>query len=299
MKYRHDVVVRIVVAGGSGFLGTALRTTLQAAGHEVIQLVRREATKPEQLSWDPAKPIELPKDTAAVINLCGAGVGDRRWTDKYREEIRDSRVTSTTTLADAVARQGTTVFINASGVGFYGDNKDREVDESSPAGDDFLAGVVVEWEAAAARASAAGCRVVVLRTGWPLDRRGGFLQPQLLPFKLGVGGKLGDGRHWIPWISLTDWLRAAQFVLASDAISGPVNMVGPSPVTNAEFTKALARALHRPAIFRIPRHALRVLYGQFGDEVFTSLRVLPKALRDNGFEYKHSTLPQALDAALR
>lgn len=287
------------MAGSSGFLGTALRTTLQTAGHEVIQLVRHAATTPEQLRWDPAKPIELPEDTAAVVNLCGAGVGDRRWTDKYRAEIHDSRVTPTATLAEAAARQGIEVFMSASGVGFYGDNEDREVDESSPAGDGFLADVVVEWEAAAARAGAAGCRVVVLRTGWPLDHRGGFLQPQLLPFKLGVGGRLGDGRHWIPWISLTDWLRAAQFVLGNDAIRGPVNMVGPTPVTNAEFTKVLARALHRPAIVPIPRLALRVLYGQFGEEVFTSLRVLPKVLRDNGFEYNHPTLPQALEVALQ
>lgn len=289
--------MRIVVAGGSGFLGRPLMKTLQAAGHEVIQLVRRPATDVRQRTWDPARPVELPGDTDAVVNLCGANVG-HRWTDRYRKVIRDSRVIPTSTLAEAVARQGIPVLVNASGVDFYGDTGDRTVDESSHAGDNFLAGLSVEWEGATAAASAAGTRVVLLRTGMPLHRDGGLLKPQLLPFRLGVGGKLGNGRQWVPWLSLTDWLRAALFVLTNEQVSGPVNMVGPQPVTNAEFTKALAHALHRPAVWRIPKLAVKVLYGQYGVEGFHSRRAMPKVLSGNGFEYRHKTLPEALAQAL-
>lgn len=289
--------MRIVIAGGSGFIGRSLIPALGKAGHEITQLVRREPTLPTQLRWDPARPVELPPGTDAVINLCGVGVGDRRWNVEYKKQIRNSRVVPSRTLAQAVTHQGIPVLINAAGVGFYGECGDRVVDESAPAGDDFLAHLAVEWEGAAL--SATDARVVVMRTGMPLDRRGGFLKPQLLPFQLGVGGKLGNGRHWVPWISFTDWLRAVQFVLTSEQIRGPVNMVGPDPATNAEFTRALAHALHRPAIFRIPKLAIHVLYGEFANEAFRSLRVVPRVLLDNGFTYQHPTLPEALDAALK
>lgn len=288
--------MRIVVAGGSGFLGQPLIRALRDSGHEITQLVRRPAATPEQQTWEPGLPVELPADTGAVINLCGAGVGDHRWTDEYKKLIRDSRVVPTTTLAEAVARQGVPLLINASGVGFYGDTGDRKVDESSPPGDDFLARLSVEWERAAATAKPA--RVVTLRTGMVLDRNGSFLKAQLLPFRLGLGGKLGNGKQWVSWISLADWLGAVQFIIGDERIAGPANLVGPDPVTNADFTKAFAAALHRPAIFRIPKLAIRVLYGEFADEVFQSSRAIPKVLHDNGFTHQHPTLPQALAAAL-
>jgi uncharacterized protein (TIGR01777 family) len=288
--------MRIVVAGASGFLGHPLMRRLRAAGHEVTQLVRRGTTKPEQVTWDPAEPIHLPDDTGAVINLCGASIG-HRWTDAYRREIRESRVRPTATLAQAVAAQGIPVLINASGVGIYGDTGDREVTEQSPPGDasEFLVGVNIEWEAAALAASSQ--RVVFLRTGLPIDQAGGFLKPQLLPFRLGVGGKLGNGRQWVPWISLTDWLNAAMFVLEHE-IDGPVNMVGPEPVTNAEWTKALGQALHRPALMPVPRLAVRILFGEYSDEGYRSMRVKPQALLAEGFTFTHSTAREALQHAL-
>jgi uncharacterized protein len=290
--------MRILVAGASGFLGTPLRHELVSAGHEVTQLVRRPATKPDQMTWDPAKPITLPGGTDAVINLCGVSIG-QRWTQSYRDLIRSSRIVPTATLSQAVARQGIPLLINASAVGFYGETGDRAVDEGSGPGDDFLARLAIDWEAATRPAADAGARVVRLRTGMPLDKSGGFLKPQLLPFRLGIGGKLGSGAQWIPWISRRDWLRSAMFVLAEPRIDGPVNLVGPDPVTNAEFTKALARALHRPALMPVPRLGVRILFGEYAEEGYRSLRVMPKVLRDSGFEYEHPTLTSALAEALR
>ncbi len=287
--------MRIVVAGGSGFLGHPLMHRLWAAGHEVTQLVRRPATKPEQVTWDPSQRLRLPDDTAAVINLCGASIG-HRWTDAYRRELRDSRLRPTTTLAEAVVTQRIPVLLNASGVGFYGDTGDREVTESSGPGDtgDFLVGLNVAWEAAA---EAAAQRIVLLRTGLPLHADGGFLKPQLLPFRLGVGGKLGSGRQWVPWISLADWIEAVMFLLDND-IHGPVNLVGPNPVTNAEWTQALAQALHRPAIMPIPKFAVRTLFGEYAMEGYRSMRVKPEVLLTQGFTFQHETAQAALADAL-
>jgi len=290
--------MRIVVAGGSGFLGTPLRHELASAGHEVTQLVRRPAVKPDQLTWDPAEPVTLPADTGAVINLCGVSIG-HRWTQSYRDLIRSSRIVPSSTLAKAVARQRIPLLMNASAVGFYGETGDRVVDEGSGPGDDFLARLAIDWEGATRPASEAGARVVRMRTGMPLDKEGGFLKPQLLPFRLGIAGKLGSGRQWIPWISLRDWLRAAMFVLAEPRIEGPVNLVGPDPVTNAEFTKALARALHRPALMPVPKLGVRILFGEYAEEGYRSLRAMPKVLQDNGFKYEYATFASALAEALR
>ncbi len=290
--------MRIVVAGGSGFLGRPLIKELRAAGHDITQLVRRPATKPEHLTWDPSAPIQLPEDTGAIINLCGAGIG-HRWTDAYRKELHDSRVFPTRTLAHAAAAQKIPVMINASGVGIYGDSGDKELTEKSGAPQtDFLARVGVEWEGAAKPAREAGTRVVLLRTGFPLHKSGGSLKPQLLPFKLGIAGKLGNGRQWVPWISLEDWLRAALFVLDNDAIAGPVNMCGPKPVTNAEFTKALGEAVHRPAIFPVPKIAVRLLFGEYAEEGYRSYRAFPTVLSSNGFVFHHPSVRTALKAAL-
>lgn len=290
--------MRIVVAGASGFLGQPLLSTLRTAGHEVVQLVRRPAADASERQWDPAEPIRLPEGTDAVVNLCGVGVSDRRWTDEYQALILSSRVVPTVTLARAVADQRIPVLVNASGVGFYGDTGDHEVTELSPPGDDFLAGVSRHWEQATAPASDAGARVVMLRTGYPLHRDGGFLKAQLVPFKMGIGGRLGSGRQWVPWMSLYDWLGATQFLVETDKVEGPVNMVGPSPVTNAQFTKAFGAELHRPTVMPIPKAALKILYGEFGNEAYRSLRVMPGALTAAGFPYRHRTIAQALHAAL-
>ncbi|NES29637.1 TIGR01777 family protein [Micromonospora terminaliae] len=297
--------MRILMAGVSGFLGTRLVDRLTTDGHQVTRLVRRAPRTPDERQWNPSAAQLDPQvvaDADAVVNLAGAGVGDKRWNDAYKGLIRSSRVDSTTTLAITIAglpaADRPAVLVNASAVGWYGNTGDRTVEEDAPAGEGFLADVCRVWEAATRPAEDAGTRVVRLRTGLPLHRDGGMLKPQLLPFRLGVGGKLGNGRQWLPWISLYDWLDAVAFLLARDDLAGPVNVVGPAPVTNAEFTRELARQLHRPAIMPIPALALKVALGGFAHEALTSTRVLPGVLGKAGFAWTHPDLPGALRAAL-
>jgi uncharacterized protein (TIGR01777 family) len=297
--------MRILMAGSSGFLGTRLVDRLRADGHQVVRLVRREPHGADEVRWTPSSGHLDPATVAgtdAVINLAGAGVGDKRWTDAYKRLLRSSRVDTTATLATTIAglpaADRPKVLINASAIGWYGDTGDREVTEDAPAGDGFLADLCRVWEAATRPAEDAGVRVVRLRSGYPLHRDGGFLKPQLLPFRLGIGGRFGSGRQWTPWISLHDWIAATVFVLERDDIAGPVNLVGPAPVTNAEFTRDLAAALHRPAILPIPAAALRVGLGGLAGDLLTSARVLPGVLGQAGFSHRHQTLPAALQAAL-
>ncbi|MGC4896849.1 TIGR01777 family oxidoreductase [Micromonospora sp. DT31] len=297
--------MRILMAGASGFLGTRLADCLAADGHQIIRLVRRSPRTPAERQWNPSAAQLDPQvvaDADAVVNLAGAGVGDKRWTDDYRRLIRTSRVDTTTTLAVTIAGlpagDRPEVLLNSSAVGWYGNTGDRTVTEDAPAGDGFLADVCRVWEAATRPAEDAGVRVVRLRTGLPLHRDGGLLKPQLLPFRLGVGGKLGNGRQWVPWISMRDWLNATAFLLARTDLAGPVNVVGPTPVTNAEFTRELARQLHRPAIMPIPAVALKVALGGFAQEALTSARVLPGVLDRAGVVWAHPDLPGALHAAL-
>ncbi|WP_422734887.1 TIGR01777 family oxidoreductase [Micromonospora sp. WMMD558] len=297
--------MRILMAGASGFLGTRLADLLTADGHEVTRLVRRPPRTPDERQWSPSAAQLDPAVMAAadaVVNLAGAGVGDRRWNDEYRRIIRSSRVDTTTTLAITIAglpaADRPEVLVNSSAVGWYGNTGDRTVEEDSPAGEGFLADVCRVWEAATRPAEDAGVRVVRLRTGLPLHRDGGLLKPQLLPFRLGIAGRLGSGRQWLPWISMEDWLNAAAFTIARADLAGPVNAVGPAPVTNAEFTRELARQLHRPAIIPIPALALKVALGGFAQEALTSARVLPGVLTKAGFTYRHPDLRSALHAAL-
>jgi hypothetical protein len=297
--------MRILTAGVSGFLGTRLVDRLTADGHEIVRLVRHPPRKPGEVQWNPAAGQLDPAALAgvdAVINLAGAGVGDRRWTDGYKEVLRSSRVDSTATLATTIAGRPPAdrpkVLLNASAIGWYGDTDDRAVEEDAPAGDGFLPDLCRVWEAATGPAEDAGVRVVRLRTGLPLHRDGGLLKPQLLPFKLGIAGRLGSGRQWLPWISLADWLSATALLLARDDIAGPVNVVGPAPVTNAEFTRDLAAALHRPAVIPIPGFALQIVLGEFAIEALKSAKVLPGVLSRAGFGYQHRDLPAALRAAL-
>ncbi|MEU5944565.1 TIGR01777 family oxidoreductase [Micromonospora sp. NPDC047465] len=298
--------MRILMAGASGFLGTRLVDRLTADGHQVTRLVRRPPRAPDERQWDPSAAQLDPATVAeadAVVNLAGAGVGDRRWNDGYRQVIRSSRVDTTTALAITIAGlpdgDRPRVLLNSSAVGWYGNTGDRTVEEDAPAGEGFLADVCRVWEAATRPAEDAGVRVVRLRTGLPLHRDGGLLKPQLLPFKLGIAGRLGSGRQWLPWISLVDWLDAAVFLLARDDVAGPVNVVGPAPVTNADFTRELARQLRRPAIIPIPALALKVALGGFAHEALTSTRVLPGVLTEAGFAFRHPDLAGALRAALR
>lgn len=293
------------MAGASGFLGTALAGRLSADGHEVVRLVRHPASGPAEVSWHPSAG-QLDRSAlagaGAVVNLAGAPIA-HLWTERYKKQLIGSRVDSTTTLATALAglppEARPPVLVNASGVHWYGDTGDRPVEEDQPPGEGFMPDLCRVWEAATRPAEDVGVRVVRLRTGYPLHRSGGFLKPQLLAFRLGLGGRLGSGRQWQPWISLHDWMAAVAFALSHADLSGPVNMVGPAPVTNADFTRELAAAVHRPALIPAPGLAIRLALGGLGSSMLDSLRVMPAALTRAGYQYRHPTLKSALEAALR
>jgi len=303
-KSGHAERMRILIAGASGFLGTHLVDRLHDDGHDVTRLVRRTPEAVDEVSWQPSAGQLDPAAVAAadaVINLAGVGVGDKRWTASYKSQIRSSRVDSTGTIAQVIRKlpeaDRPAVLLQGTAVGWYGDTGDREVTEDAPAGNDFLADLCRVWEAAARPAEDAGTRVVLMRTGLPLDGGGGLLKPQLLPFRMGVGGKLGGGKQWLPWIALADWLSAVTFLLEHE-VAGPVNIVGPAPVTNATFTEVFGRLLHRPTIMPIPGIALHVALGGFAGEALKSQRVLPGVLSRTGFTWAYPTLEEALRVAL-
>ena len=294
----------VVVTGATGLIGRALVTSLRAAGHPVTRLVRAaDATRPGGVTdsrWDPAaRTIDAAAlDGAwAVVHLAGAGIAGK-WTEEHKRAVTDSRVKGTTLLATTLAKldRKPTVFASGSAIGFYGDRGDETLDESSKAGAGFLADVVTRWEAATAPAEAAGIRTAHLRTGIVLSTKGGALKQQLLPFKLGLGGRLGSGAQYLPWITLDDEVAAIQFVLDTPSLHGPVNLTAPNPVTNASFTKALGGALHRPTLIPIPLVALRALYGSemVQEMLLSSARVLPKALLAEGFTFGKTDVASAL-----
>lgn len=289
----------IAVSGSSGLIGSALAGALEARGHTIKRLVRRPARRSDEISWDPAREqldARALEGVDAVINLAGENLA-RRWTAGARDRIRSSRVNGTTMLARALAAMPTKprVMLSASAVGIYGNRGDEILDESSTLGNDFLASVCKDWEGATAPAADAGIRVVHLRTGIVLSRREGVLAKLLLPFRLGLGGRLGDGRQWMSWIALTDLVAALAFLLRAEAVSGAVNLVAPNPVMNAEFARTLAHVLGRPAVFPVPRFALTLLFGQMAeDTILSSQRVRAGRLLDNGFKFKLPTLDEAL-----
>ena len=290
--------MRIAVTGSTGMIGTALGGQLKAEGHTVLRLVRRKPNSAEEVQWDPAAgTIDLAalEGVDAVIHLAGAGVGDKRWTPKYRATILNSRLLGTTTIANAVTALKPKVFISASAIGFYGETGNRAVVETDRGGEEFLSAVCREWEAAADLAT--GVRTVKIRTGLVLDPTGGALGRLLPFFRLGIGGKLGSGKQWWSWITLHDEIKAIIHCLNTD-ISGPVNLTSPNPVTNQEFTGTLARALHRPALFPVPGIALKILVGGFASDILGSAKVLPKALQDSGFVWDYPHLTTALEALI-
>jgi len=290
--------MRIAVTGSTGMIGTALVGQLKAEGHTVLRLVRRKANSAEEVQWDPAAgTIDLAalEGVDAVIHLAGAGVGDKRWTPKYRATILNSRLLGTTTIANAVTALKPKVFISASAIGFYGETGNRAVVETDRGGEEFLSAVCREWEAAADLAT--GVRTVKIRTGLVLDPTGGALGRLLPFFRLGIGGKLGSGKQWWSWITLHDEIKAIIHCLNTD-ISGPVNLTSPNPVTNQEFTGTLARALHRPALFPVPGIALKIIVGGFASDILGSAKVLPKALQDSGFVWDYPHLTTALEALI-
>jgi uncharacterized protein (TIGR01777 family) len=296
----------VLVTGSSGFIGSALLPALVDAGHRPIRAQRGpSALGPDTLAWDPrAGTIDRAAmaGIGAVVHLAGAGIGDRRWTRARRREILESRTAGTRLLAETLAAldAGPSVLVSGSAIGYYGDRGDEVLTEHSAPGSGFLADVCMQWEAATAPATDAGIRVVTVRTGIVIGRGGGVLARMLAPFRLGLGGRIGPGSQWMSWVSLADEVRAIVGAIESEALSGPVNVTAPAPVTNTEFTKTLARVLHRPAFLPTPLLALEAVYG--GDLVRELLvggqRVQPEALVATGFEFEHPSLEGAIRAAL-
>lgn len=288
----------IAIAGSSGLIGTALVYALRATDRRVLRIVRRAPSNADEVFWNPDTGEFDPATLAgvdAVVNLCGVNVGEKRWSGAFKQSLRDSRIGPTEVLATAVAEAGVPVLVNASAVGYYGDTGPRITDETAPPGDGFLANLCVDWEAATWPARQDGARVVLVRSGLVLAQAGGMLGRLKPLFSLGLGARLGNGRQYMPWISLEDEIRALLFAISHDELSGPVNLTGPAPVTNAEFTTAVGRAVNRPTPLMVPGFALRAALGEFADEgLLGGQRAIPAALERAGFVFHHNTIGEAL-----
>jgi hypothetical protein len=294
---------RVLVSGSSGLIGSALIPSLRSRGFHVVRLVRGGSASGDQIAWDPSQPLspEVVSGFQAIVHLSGETVANR-WTDSKKAEIRSSRVDSTRNLAQALARteKRPQVFVSASAIGIYGNRGDEVLREESSPGDDFLADVCREWEAAAEPAADAGVRCVQIRTGVVLSSVGGALQKMLPPFRMGVGGNLGSGRQWMSWIHIQDMVGAINHILKTDLLAGPVNLVAPNPVTNAEFTKTLGAVLSRPTIFPVPAFVIKLAFGQMAEEVLlTSQRVEPAKLVSGGYPFQYSDLRKALESVIK
>ena len=299
---------RILISGASGMLGSALVRAFTANQISVVRLVRNVGLdNPGEISWSPqsspatANPSQL-EDFNTVIHLSGANIAARRWTAAYKKEIVESRVNTTKALCELLAglKNPPQTLLCASATGIYGDRDDEILTEASAPGTGFLAETCAAWEAAAQPAKAAGIRVVHLRFGVALSPEGGALARMLPLFRLGLGGRLGSGRQWMDWISPSDIVSAVSHIIATPQLAGPVNMVAPTPVTNAEFTQILAKALHRPAIFPAPAFALRAAVGEMADEaILASVRAIPAQLTQSGFQFQHPQLATALESMLK
>lgn len=295
--------MRVVIAGSSGLIGTSLVASMRAAGHEVLRLVRRKAAAPDERGWDPyAGRIDdgTFEGVDAVINLCGAGIADKRWDDARKQVLHDSRVVPAEVLSAACVEHGVPALVSSSGAHFYGDTASRLVDEDAPGGHTFMSRLTQDWEAATSAAREGGVRVVLMRTAVVISPSGGVFGRLKPVFQFFLGGKLGSGEQFFPWVSLDDVVSVYRFVVEHEEVSGPVNVAGPAPVTNAEFTKAVATALSRPAPWTVPAFALKTLLGgEMAQELLLSGPGLtPKVLERHGFHFLHPTLPAALNAAV-
>lgn len=295
--------MRISITGSHGLIGRALTQHLRRQGHEVVRLVRSTPVSPDERHIDlEAGRIEAPglADVDAVVNLAGAGIADARWTKARKRDLRASRLATTLTLVQALGEaERCQVLLSGSAIGFYGDRGDEQLDETSTTGRGFLAQLVRDWESTADEAPD-GVRVVLLRTGHVIAGNGGLIGKQALIYKLGLGGRIGSGRQWVSWISLRDWVRAAEHLLTS-SVHGPVNLVGPAPVRNLELTRALGRVFRRPTWLPLPLPVARLMFGSemVADAMLAGQRVEPAALLDDGFDFTDRTIEQALRGALR
>jgi len=299
--------MKIVIAGGSGFLGRPLAAALAADGHEIVTLTRSAkapgSPKARAVAWTPdgsagAWSAEI-DGAGAIVNLAGESIAGRRWSDAQKQRILDSRVSATRSLVAAIAaaKNPPPVFLSGSAVGYYGPRGDEKIPEDTPPGSDFLANVCVQWEAEAKRAPSAATRLVCLRTGLVLERDGGALPQMLPPFRFGVGGPVGSGRQYWPWIHRADWIGLVQWAIRTPTVSGAINLTAPNPVTNAEFAKALGRAMHRPAFMPAPAFALKLMLGEMAEGLLLSgQRAVPERPEQLGFTFRYSRVDDALAA---
>ena len=297
--------MRILISGASGLIGSALRPALVADGHSTAALVRKPPAG-DQVQWNPAAPLDPGAlgNFDAIVHLAGKNIAGR-WTDKFKREVRESRVQGTRTLATAAAESfrqagNPRIFVAASAIGYYGNRGDEVLTESSSRGEGFLADVCQQWEDAAAPAANAGIRVVHLRLGVVLTKDGGALRAMLPAFRFGLGGPVGNGRQYMSWVTLDDVVRAFRFALTTDALSGPANVAAPQPVRNRDFARTLGAALHRPAFFPLPAFVVNALFGEMGESLLlASARVQPATLTAGGFQFMHTDLAEALHVTLR
>jgi uncharacterized protein (TIGR01777 family) len=296
--------MKVLISGSHGLVGSALAASLEESGHQVFSLVRHAPKSPKEIEWHPNQGTLTTANLEgmdAVVHLAGESIASGRWTDEKKQAIRDSRIKSTTLLAEALDKLDAppATLINASAIGYYGDRGDEILSERAAPGNDFLARVCADWEEATEAATRKNIRVVKARFGVILSTEGGALKKMLTPFRLGVGGKVGTGKQWMSWIALEDVIGGLLFVLNNEALSGPVNFVAPNPVTNAAFTKALGTALSRPTIFPVPAFGARLVFGEMADALLlASQRVKPEQLQEAGYEFKYSSIESALTAAL-
>jgi uncharacterized protein len=296
------MVKRVAVTGSSGLIGGALRRHLTDRGDSVLRVVRRTPQGADEVQWDPSRgelDVTALSDVDAVVNLAGVGIGDKRWNAEHKREVERSRTDATDAVSRALVRvneqTGRSIrLVNASAVGYYGDRGDEVLTEQSPPGQDFLAGVVTRWEQATQPAVDAGLSVACARTGLVMSPHGGAFSPLLLLGKLGLGGSMGTGREWWPWITLVDEVAALTHLIDHDEVVGPVNLVAPAPARQQDIARAIGRALHRPAFVPAPRFALRTVVGEFADSIIASQRLEPQILTSSGFRFEHADLTSAV-----
>jgi uncharacterized protein len=292
--------MKILVSGSHGLVGKALIASLTNDGHEIVRLVRGDPRVGSEVEWHPNQGrigVEQLEGFDVVVHLAGESIASARWTDEKKRAIRESRVKGTSLLSESLARlsRPPSLFLSASAIGYYGDRGYELLIEDSAAGKDFLAGVCVEWENATRPAVEKGIRTVCMRFGIILDANGGALEKMLTPFRMGIGGKVGDGKQWMSWIALDDVVNGIKFLIADTSTRGPVNFVAPNPVTNAEFTKTLGRVLSRPTFFPVPAFGARLAFGEMADALLlASQRVKPRVLEGSGFPFSWPTLEPAL-----